>query len=215
MEKYQYYNKTLKETTSPIIKRAFDLSAGVILLIILIVPLLIFSLAILIFSGKPIFFLQKRTGQNNKPFTIWKFRTMECVENGKLTHLYNWQNGVPNDFIFENPQNQNITKIGKIYRKFSIDELPQLINVLRGEMSLVGPRPEIPGITEKYNQVQSKRLKTKPGITGYAQVNGRSEISHEKKLEYDCYYNDNWSFKLDIKILLKTIRLVILGTGAS
>jgi len=169
---------------------------------------------ILLFSGRPIFFKQTRTGQNHKPFTIWKYRTMVLSKNQKASHVYNWSDGVPNDFIFKAPANQQITKIGKIYRKLSIDEFPQLINVLRGEMSLVGPRPEIPEITQFYNRQQSKRLEAKPGMTGHAQVNGRSIINHGKKIEYDHYYIENRSFMFDMKIIAKTISLVIRGKGA-
>lgn len=187
---------------------------SLILLLCLSPFLLLFSIAILIFSGRPIYFKQTRTGKHNKPFTIWKFRTMEKCLDLKNTHNYNWIDGVPDEFVFKSPTCQRITKIGRIYRKLSIDELPQLLNVLRGDMSFIGPRPEIPKITQMYSRSQSIRLQMKPGMTGYAQVNGRSIINHGKKMEYDQYYIENHSFTLDAKIVMKTIGLVIRGKGA-
>lgn len=195
-------------------KRITDIVVSFILLLCLSPFMLLFSIAILIFSGRPIFFKQCRTGKHNKSFTIWKFRTMQnCSSPGKA-HSYHWSDGVPNDFLFETPQQQKITRIGKIYRKFSIDELPQLVNVLRGDMSLIGPRPEIPEITQLYNRYQAMRLKVKPGMTGYAQINGRSVINHGMKIEYDHYYIDNQSIRLDFMIFIKTIVLVIRAKGA-
>lgn len=195
-------------------KRLFDVSVSLLLLILLAPFFLLFSITALLISGRPIFYKQTRTGLNHEPFTIWKFRTMEQNKSGTTFHIYKWRDGVPNDFIFQGPQEQKITKVGKFYRKFSIDELPQLINVLRGEMSLVGPRPEIPEITRMYNRYQSDRLQAKPGITGYAQVNGRSIINHGMKIEYDLYYIQKKSFLLDMKIIIKTIWVVTFGKGA-
>ena len=107
-----------------------------------------------------------------------------------------------------------MTGIGKVFRKYSIDEIPQLINVLLGDMSIVGPRPEIPEITKHYNTYQAQRLKVKPGITGYAQINGRSEINHGKKIEFDHHYIEHCSLYFDIKVIAKTIGLVIRGKGS-
>ena len=216
MEKLNYSKEIYKSQIGiyALSKRIFDVVVSLILLFFLSPLILLFSVAILIFSGRPIFFRQTRTGRHNKPFTIWKFRTMERCFDQQNSHNYDWSNGVPNDFVFKTPSNQRITKIGKIYRKLSIDELPQLINVLWGDMSIVGPRPEIPKITQLYDRYQSMRLRMKPGITGYAQVNGRSIINHGKKIEYDHYYINSQSFALDIKIIIKTIGLVVRGKGA-
>ncbi|WP_210471215.1 sugar transferase [Sporosarcina sp. 6E9] len=216
MEKIHYAREREKAQVSLYIlcKRIIDIVVSFILLLCLSPFLLLFSIAILIFSGRPIFFKQNRTGKNNQPFTIWKFRTMKKCPNPEKAHNYQWLDGVPNDFVFETPKQQKITKIGKIYRKLSIDELPQLFNVLRGDMSLIGPRPEIPEITQLYTRYQAVRLKVKPGLTGYAQTNGRSVINHGMKIEYDLYYIENQSFWLDVKIFFKTIGLVILGKGA-
>lgn len=216
MEKIHYTPKEYKSQVNiyAICKRIVDISISFVLLICLSPFMLFFSIAILIFSGRPIFFKQTRTGKHNKVFTIWKFRTMDKCLDPEETHNYNWNDGVPDDFLFESPANQRITKIGKIYRKLSIDELPQLLNVLRGDMCLVGPRPEIPKITQLYNRTQSMRLRVRPGITGHAQVNGRSIINHGKKMEYDHFYIENRSFTLDMQIIIKTIGLVIRGKGA-
>ncbi|WP_301109823.1 sugar transferase [Sporosarcina sp.] len=195
-------------------KRAIDIMVSLSLLVCLAPLLCVFALAIIITSGRPILFRQTRSGLNGTRFEIWKFRTMENIKNLKSLHSYDWSNGVPHNFCFEKPASQKVTRIGKVYRKLSIDELPQLLNVLRGEMSLVGPRPEIVEITGLYNDQQAKRLTVKPGITGYAQVNGRSIITHGEKIEYDLYYIHNRSFILDVKVILNTIVLVIRGKGA-
>ena len=216
VDKIHYPMKTHKVQfhLAKVVKRTLDIIVSSLLLLCLSPFLLLFSIMLFIFSGGPIFFKQTRTGKDNMPFTIWKFRTMEVNHTQKKFHEYDWREGVPNDFVFKTPCNQRITKIGKVYRKLSIDELPQLINVLRGEMSLVGPRPEIPEITSLYSRSQSIRLRMRPGITGYAQVNGRSGITHGQKINYDLFYINNYSFVLDIKVVLKTIGQVIWGKGA-
>lgn len=150
---------------------------------------------------------------------MYKFRSMKNkqVPVPSNTHQTDdWHNGVPDNFVFKAPseQNPNITKIGHFIRKYSIDELPQLINVLKGEMSIIGPRPEIVAITKHYNDYQRQRLNVKPGITGWAQVNGRSDIDHGTKIKYDLYYVENKSFLLDMKILFFTVVQVITGKNA-
>lgn len=216
MEKIHYATERHKAQVSFyfLCKRIIDFVVSFILLLCLSPFLLLFSIGILFFSGRPIFFKQSRTGKHNQPFTIWKFRTMQKCPNPEKAHNYQWSDGVPNDFLFETPTQQKVTKIGRIYRKLSIDELPQLFNVLRGDMSLIGPRPEILQITQLYSHYQAMRLKVRPGMTGYAQINGRSVINHGMKIEYDLYYIENQTFGLDVKIFFKTIGLVIRGKGA-
>lgn len=176
------------------IKRVFDLLSAFIGLLV-ISPLFV-ALVISLFvlnNGKP-FFYQSRSGKNGKLFTIIKFKTMNDKkdENGNLL-----------------PALQRVTKIGNICRKFSLDELPQLINIIKGDMSLIGPRPLLPEYLPLYNERQFRRHEVMPGITGWAQVNGRNTISWEQKFEYDTYYVNHQSFALDFKIILKTIDKVI------
>ncbi|WP_299362497.1 sugar transferase [Winogradskyella sp.] len=177
-----------------IIKRIADFTACLIGLII-ISPLLITLIIILSIanSGKP-FFYQERAGLKGKPFTIIKLKTMtdKTDENGELL-----------------PVVHRITKVGSFCRKYSLDEIPQLINVLKGDMSLIGPRPLFVAYIELYNEEQIKRLNALPGISGWAQVNGRNAISWEEKFDYDVYYVKHQSFSLDMKILIKTIEKVI------
>ncbi|SDO01120.1 Sugar transferase involved in LPS biosynthesis (colanic, teichoic acid) [Psychrobacillus sp. OK028] len=196
------------------VKRTVDIIGSSFLLLFLFPVILIFSVTLLIFSGRPIFYKQLRAGLYDQPFFIWKFRTMQAEEIESSSHKYEWKDEVPQDFEFTTPQTLSITKIGKIYRKYSIDEIPQLWNVLKGEMSVVGPRPEMIEITKHYSSTQKKRLQVKPGITGYAQVNGRSAITHGEKIAYDLYYVKHCSFFLDLKILLQTVYIVITGKGA-
>lgn len=148
-------------------------------------------------DGKP-FFFQLRPGKNGKIFKIIKFKTMtdKKDENGNLL-----------------PDADRLTKIGSFVRKTSLDEIPQLLNVIKGDMSLVGPRPLLPKYLELYNDFQRRRNEVKPGITGWAQVNGRNSISWEKKFEYDVWYVDNVSLLLDVKILIMTVLKVVKSEG--
>jgi len=147
--------------------------------------------------GTP-FFIQARPGKNGKIFKIVKFKTMNDKRDasGKLL-----------------PDDQRLTKIGKIVRKTSIDEIPQLWNVLKGDMSLVGPRPLLPEYLPLYNDFQKRRHEVRPGITGWAQVNGRNAVSWQQKFEYDVWYVENLSFLLDVKILLLTVKKVFKSEG--
>lgn len=194
-------------------KRLLDLIISSILLPIIVLIMLIIAITLLIVSGRPIFFTQERTGVNQSNFQIWKFRTMR-IDQAQKRKVNDWKGGVPEQFVFKNSQDTRMTGIGKLLRKLSLDELPQIINVIKGEMSLVGPRPEVPEITDFYNVEQAKRLYVKPGITGLAQINGRSNIPHGRKIYYDIDYVENCSLLLDIKILLRTIRVVLTREGA-
>lgn len=195
------------------VKRMLDIFIGFILLVLFFPIMLLVGILILIKDGRPVLFFQRRTGQFNQEFTIIKFRTMKGGGDGKAHH-YEWNGGVPQEFVFRTPESLQVTKLGAVLRKCSLDELPQLINVIKGDMSLVGPRPEIPNITRLYDKVQQQRLLVKPGITGYAQVHGRSDITHGLKINYDLYYVEHISFLLDLKIICKTVTQVFLGKGA-
>jgi lipopolysaccharide/colanic/teichoic acid biosynthesis glycosyltransferase len=158
-------------------------------------------------------FCQQRIGLNGKPYTIYKFRTMvqnaEVLFKEKLDEVKDLDN-----FVFQDKADSRITKSGRFLRKTSLDELPQLINILIGNMSLVGPRPEIPDIVRHYSAEQRKRLNVLPGVTGLAQVNGRSELTLGETMAYDLEYVNNWSFWLDLWILWKTINVVFTRKGA-
>jgi lipopolysaccharide/colanic/teichoic acid biosynthesis glycosyltransferase len=147
--------------------------------------------------GKP-FFFQKRPGRNEQLFNIIKFKTMTDERDSKGALL---------------PDEKRLTAVGSFVRKTSIDEIPQLINVIKGEMSLIGPRPLLPQYASLYSVKQKKRHLVKPGITGWAQVNGRNAISWTKKFEYDVWYVKNLSFSLDVKIIFKTIKKVVISEG--
>ena len=155
---------------------------------------------VLIKLGRPIFFCQKRPGLHGHPFTLFKFRTMHNISDEKGDPL---------------PDQSRIHLFGKILRTTSLDELPELLNVLKGEMSIVGPRPLLMQYLERYTPLQGRRHEVKPGITGWAQVNGRNAISWERKFFYDVWYVDNISFRLDIKIIAMTIIKVFRREGIS
>ncbi len=201
-------------------KRAMDLCGGLLALILLSPILATIAVLVRVVDGGSVLFKQQRTGQNGCSFTIYKFRTMKPANQQVVTpnqakiEFHNWSNGVPDDFLFKSGENPNITPLGSFLRKTSLDELPQFINIVKGEMSLIGPRPEVPQITEKYNEMQRKRLLVKPGLTGYAQVNGRSLIAHGEKIRHDLYYIRNYSLRLDLWIFLKTVAMVIFRKGA-
>jgi sugar transferase EpsL len=174
----------------PICKRVFDLLTATILLLMMLPVLCIVALTVRVKLGSPIIFVQKRIGLNESEFRIYKFRTMNNAvgSDGKLL-----------------PDETRLTSFGKFLRSTSLDELPQLWCVLRGELSLVGPRPLLPQYLERYSDTQRMRHLVMPGITGWAQINGRNDTTWEDRLDKDVWYVKNWSFRIDLKILLLTI----------
>lgn len=195
-------------------KRCGECIISLCLLFILSPVFLIVSILIRITSQGPAFYSQQRVGINGQLFTIWKFRTMETNCPPVDLPSKTWTEGVADDFVYKSSPSTSVTKIGKWLRKTSIDELPQLINILKGEMSFVGPRPETPNIASYYNEEQKKRLSVKPGITGYAQVSGRSNMTHGMKMHYDLQYIEHACFLFDIKIICRTCIQVIKTDGA-
>jgi lipopolysaccharide/colanic/teichoic acid biosynthesis glycosyltransferase len=181
-------------------KRIFDIFLALFLFIFMSPIFVIVGFLIFIFMGRPIIFKQERPGLNNKLFTIFKFRTMNnsSDENGVLAQ-----------------DSERITYLGKVLRSWSIDELPEICNILTGKMSFVGPRPLLVEYLDIYSAQQSRRHEVKPGLTGWAQVNGRNNISWEDKFNLDIWYVDNVSFMLDLKILLKTITYIIKKEGVT
>ena len=180
------------------IKRLIDLFGSSIGLI-LISPILIISiLGIEIFMPGPVFFKQVRAGYKGKPFNILKLRTMKIDTIAEENH----------DF---SKDAERLTFFGEILRRTKVDELPQLFNILKGDMSIVGPRPTVIEQATKYDTFQRKRLDVVPGMTGLAQVNGNITLSWEDRIKYDVFYVENWSLMLDMKILFKTVAIVVLG----
>jgi sugar transferase EpsL len=181
-------------------KRLFDLLLSCFSLLIFSPLILLVALLIRVMLGSPIIFKQQRPGQNGELFELYKFRTMTDKRN---------QNG---ELL---PDHIRLSSFGKLLRKLSLDEFPQLINVIKGDMSLIGPRPLLPEYLSLYSEEQAKRHLVKPGITGWAQVNGRNAITWEEKFKLDVWYVENQSFILDMKILLLTIKKVITSDGIS
>jgi sugar transferase EpsL len=174
----------------PPIKRALDLFLVIPGLILLVPLFLLISILVAICMGFPILFRQKRPGLRGKPFEIFKFRTMIDARDAEGTHL---------------TDSERLTCFGRLLRNISLDELPEFINVIKGDMSIVGPRPLLMQYISRYTQEQSRRHDVKPGITGWAQVNGRNAITWEEKFCLDIWYVDHWSLWLDLKIIAMTI----------
>jgi len=183
-----------------IIKRLFDVIASLILLLVLLPILLFTCLALFVVNKGNPFFIQQRPGKNSNIFRIIKFKTMNDKKdrNGKLLS-----------------DAERLTKIGKFVRKFSLDELPQLINVVKGDMSFIGPRPLLPEYLSLYDENQKRRHEVRPGITGWAQVNGRNAISWEEKFKMDVWYVDNCNFRTDLIIFARTIISILKATDVS
>lgn len=194
------------------LKRLMDLLISGLGLLILSVPMLIVGYLIKRDSDGPVFYTQTRVGQYGKPFTMIKFRCMVTNADQMWTELVQTVGG--DGRIFKDPNDPRLTNIGKHLRKLSLDELPQLINVFRGDMSIVGPRPPLPKEVAVYEDWHKQRLLVRPGLTGLWQVNGRSDLSFDEMIRLDLYYAENWSPWLDTKVLLRTIPAVLLGRGA-
>nr|MBC7244954.1 undecaprenyl-phosphate glucose phosphotransferase [Chloroflexota bacterium] len=194
------------------LKRAIDIIFSLLFLILLSPLMLLIAVLIKLDSPGPIIFKQTRIGRGGRPFTVYKFRSMYHgaeLEREALTNL-NEATGP----LFKIRDDPRRTMLGKFLRRSSLDELPQFYNVLKGEMSLVGPRPALPREVEQYQEWHKKRLETWPGLTGLWQVSGRSNLSFDDMVLLDIYYVENWSLWLDLKIALRTIPAIILGTGA-
>jgi lipopolysaccharide/colanic/teichoic acid biosynthesis glycosyltransferase len=181
-------------------KRAFDLILTIPAIILLVPLFLILSFIVAILLGAPVLFRQQRPGLGGRPFWLLKFRTMTEARGADGVLL---------------PDAERLTRFGRFLRATSLDELPELFNVLKGDMSLVGPRPLLMQYLERYTQEQARRHEVRPGITGWAQVNGRNAITWEEKFKLDVWYVDNWSLWLDIKIIFMTIWKIFKREGIS
>ena len=192
----------MKSSPHPIppVKRLFDLALTIPGIILITPLLLVVAILVRIKHGKPVLFRQTRPGYGGKPFQIYKFRSMTEAHDAQGKPL---------------PDTQRLTRLGRFLRTTSIDELPELLNILRGEMSLVGPRPLLMQYLELYTPEQARRHEVLPGITGWAQINGRNALTWEDKFHLDVWYVDHWSLGLDIKILLLTMWKVLRREGIS
>ena len=179
-------------------KRFFDIILSLLALIVLSPLLVILALLVRIKLGKPVLFSQKRPGKDEKIFTLYKFRTMTDHKDSEGNLL---------------PDGERLPSFGKFLRSTSLDELPELFNILKGDMSIVGPRPLLVQYLTRYNEEQKRRHEIRPGFTGWAQVNGRNAISWEEKFSYDVWYVDNLSLWLDVKIILRTLMVVCKRSG--
>jgi lipopolysaccharide/colanic/teichoic acid biosynthesis glycosyltransferase len=182
------------------VKRTFDLLATAAALLVLLLPMLAIALAVRLRLGRPVFFVQLRPGRHGVPFSLIKFRTMREAYDEKGEPL---------------PEEERLTRLGRFLRATSLDELPELWNVLRGEMSLVGPRPLLMEYLPLYTPEQARRHDVRPGLTGWAQINGRNAISREEKFALDLWYVDQHSMLVDLKILWATLIKVIRSEGIS
>lgn len=195
------------------IKRAIDILLSFLGLIILSPIFLIIAIAIKIDSKGPVFFLHKRIGKNGKEFKMYKFRTM-CDNAEDMIKNFTEEQKKEFEKNYKLTNDPRITRVGKILRKSSLDELPQILNILKGELSIIGPRPVVRDELEKYGDQKQKLLSVKPGLTGYWAVNGRSDTTYEERINMELYYVDHISFLLDIKIFFKTILVVLKREGA-
>ena len=182
------------------LKRLIDILAGILGIIFFGLIIILTAISIYITMGRPVFFVQSRPGLQEKLFKLWKFRTMKIPSSGEKWLL---------------SDKERITFIGRIIRKYSIDKLPQLWNLLKGDLSLVGPRPLLKEYLSVYTRRQKKRHDVKPGITGWAQINGRNKIMLSERRELDIWYVENWSIALDIKIIFISIWQVIRGKNVN
>ncbi len=197
---------------SIVTKRVLDLTLSVVGLIVILPFLLIVALVIKFYDQGSILYIQKRIGQNNKEFEVYKFRTM--YEGSHEQRAKIMANIKKDPRLAKDPQDPRVTKPGLFLRRWSIDEIPQIINVLKGEMSLVGPRPPLAEEVNQYEKSETRRLLVKPGLTGLWQVSGRSELDWEDAVRLDLYYVENWSLTLDILIIIRTAAAVWRGEGA-
>jgi len=215
-------SEVLTRAKAFLLKQVLDLILTSLILIVFSPLLLLIMLAIKIGSPGPVFYKQMRLGERGQPFRFYKFRSMyvntdDAQHRSYVKNLIKAgnpyevdENGKP---LFKISDDGRVTRVGRLLRKYSVDEFPQLFNVLRGEISLVGPRPPLPSEYEDYSNWHRKRLDGIPGITGLWQVNGKNKISFEEMVKLDIHYLENWSLWLDIKIILRTIPVMLKGEG--
>jgi len=183
------------------VTRALDILLATLLLVVTAPLLALAALAIRLESRGPVFYRQRRVGRHGRPFELWKLRTMVPGAESMGAGVY----------VLEG--DPRITRVGRLLRRFSFDELPNLVNVLRGEMAMVGPRPTVQEQVDRYTERQLRRLEVKPGITGWAQINGRTSLPWPERIELDVWYVEQRSLRLDLRILARTARMLASGRG--
>lgn len=193
-------------------KRSVDLIGATVFLLIFAIPLVFIALVVKLDSKGPVIFKQTRVGKNGKYFTFYKFRSMYTDADQRIAQLLEFNETKGATFKMKN--DPRVTRVGRFLRRTSIDEIPQLLNIILGQMSLVGPRPGLPREIMRYQPWQYRRLEVTPGLTGLWQVSGRSSIGFEEMIKLDIYYVEHYSFMLDVKILFKTVAAVLSGKGA-
>jgi exopolysaccharide biosynthesis polyprenyl glycosylphosphotransferase len=198
-----------RRAVKKVVDRVLAVAAAVLAL-----PLLLgIAFAVRLDSPGPVLFRQTRVGAKGEHFQMLKFRTMGVDAEARLSDLRGVQDA-GNTVLYKMRRDPRVTRVGRVLRRYSLDELPQLLNVLRGQMSLVGPRPPLPSEVEGYEPDAARRLRVQPGLTGLWQVSGRSDLTWEESLRLDLWYVDNWSLALDLQIIFRTARAVLRGTGA-
>ncbi len=205
----------------PVIKHALETILALTLLMLLVPLFLLLAIAIRLDSPGPVLFRQKRIGKKGRPFTFYKFRSMHVNIDRDSHQAFlkayvngNVPKGADDPAIFKPIQAYQVTTVGKLLRKTSLDELPQLFNIIKGDMSFIGPRPNVSAEVEEYKDWHTRRLEVLPGITGWAQINGRSSLSFDQIVRYDLEYIENQSLLFDLRILWQTVPLVLRARGA-
>ena len=201
------------ELTGPrkALKGGFDRLLALVLTVLLLPVLVAVAVVVRLSGPGPVLFKQRRIGLDGEPFTCYKFRTMVVDAEARLEALTTSDDG---PILFKMTDDPRVTRAGKTLRRYSLDELPQLLNVLTGDMSLVGPRPQVQNEVDLYSSAYRRRLLVKPGLTGLWQVSGRSDLSYDESERLDLYYVENWSLATDLMILWRTFRAVVKSSGA-
>jgi len=197
-------------------KRIVDIALALMLGVLALPLMVLIALAIVVESGRPVFFTQKRVGKGGKRFRLWKFRSMVQTGHDVLAQHLMSHPRIAQEWRLRRKLrfDPRVTRVGRLLRRTSLDELPQLWNVLRGDMSMVGPRPVVPDELPRYGRAAALYLRVNPGLTGLWQVSGRNDTTYARRVELDGYYIRRWSPALDFIVLLKTVRVVLLGKGA-
>lgn len=203
--------KTKFSPRQALVKRTFDVIGAAILLVVAVPILFAVALAVRVFNGRPVFYRQVRVGEAGNTFLMYKFRTMVVDAHERRDELAGMNEA--GGLLFKLRDDPRVTRTGRVLRRWGLDELPQLLNVLKGEMSLVGPRPALPDETEQYDDRLRERLRVKPGLTGLWQVKGRHELSFDDYVRYDLFYIENWSLGFDLYVILMTLP-ALLARGA-